>query len=237
MNSLTLKSTVLLAGTAFFCLGFSVAARAEDSVTFTGGYTTVFSNSDGASETGNYSADTGGKPSPSGITCDSHSDATTTNEAWDTQACQTPNFMVANLGETLFDNADGSFKYAEVAALGSMMFGGISTYGAPSDITQPEFASAIWNVTNPGNTDGLDANSAALVGAVETGFSGNSNAVGNRWILTPNPHLGFGFNPQKVNIRYLKVSEGGNPMLYILLAMLSLFGALFVGRRRARTAQ
>lgn len=163
MNSLTFKSTVLLAGAAFFCFGFSAAARAGDSVTFTGGYTTTFSNSDGI-----YSANINGTSSRSGIISDDYKNEITTNETWNAND---------------FQVVEGSFLGRSTAAqsyLGSLT---------------------------------------------------------NLWILTPNSHPGFGWERRRMYIRGLNVPEGGAPLLYILLAGLSCFGALFVSIRRPRTAQ
>jgi hypothetical protein len=149
VNSLTLKSAVLLAGAAIFCFGFSATARAESSVTFTGGYTTTFSNSGGHFGTGFYS--------------DDYRNEITTNDTWNGN-----------------DHQD-----------------------------------------------------------VKGSFSGRSylSSLTNLWILTPGPHPGFGWKPQKRFIRGLNVPEGGAPLLYLLLAGLSCFGTLFLSRRKAIAEQ
>lgn len=244
MNSRTLRSTVLLSGAALACFGFLTAARAESSVAFTGGYSTIFSNSDGDAGTGSYSANTNGKFSFSDITCDDYRGKIATNKNWDGCAYQVSGFTANNLGGTLFDNTIGTSGYAEVATLGSMMFGNISSFGAPSGITQHDFDSAIWDVTTPSGIHRPSANASSLAAAVETSFSGNLNgaqpslgSLSNLWILTPSRHPGFGLAPRELHIRHLNVSEGGDPLLYILLAALSCFGALFVSRRKSKTAQ
>ena len=167
MNSLTLKSAVLLAGAAFFCFGHSAAARAENPVTFTGGYTTTFSSSDGNFGAGFYGANISGTPSSSRIVSDDFRDEITSDETWNSNAYQ----------------------------------------------------------------------------VFEMGFSGGPTAQSylgsftNLWIWTPGPHPGFWWGPRERFIRGLNVPEGGSPFLYILLAGLSCFGALFVSRRRTRTTQ
>jgi len=244
MNLLTSKSTVLLAGAAIFCIGFSTVARAENLVTFTGGYTTTFSNRDGDFGAGIYSANIDGMPSSSGIICDDYRDEIATNETWNANAYQVSSLTAANLGETLFGNTIGFSGYAEVATLASMMFNNDSTFGFLSGITQSELASAIWDITTPGGIHGLDPRAKILVAFVKASFSGRSTAaqsylssLTNLWILTPNPHPGFGLEPQEMFIRGLNVPEGGAPLLYLLLAALACLGAMFVGRPRARIAQ
>lgn len=244
MNSRTLRSTVLLAGAALACFGFSTIARAEVPVTFTGGYSTIFSNSNCAFGVGIYRAKINGKLSSSKINCDDSRDEITTNQTWNASAYQDSSLTADSPGDTPFSNTNDFAGYAEVATLDSMMLGNIFPYSALSGITQPELTSAIWNVAAPGGVNGLDANATALVASVETTFSGNSTAtrsylgsLSNLWILTPNPHPGFGLNPHRMLIRHLNVPEGGDPLLYLLLAALSCFGAMFVSRRRSQTAQ
>lgn len=168
MNSLTLKSTVVLAGAALFCFGFLPAARAEGSVTFTGGYTTTFSTSDGDFGGGSYHANVNGAHYGSRIISEDYRDEIITNETWN-----------ANDDQPTRVNFLGRSTAAQ------------SYLGSLTDM----------------------------------------------WILTPGPHPGFGWEPHKMFIRGLNVSEGGAPLLYILLAGLSIFGALFIGRRRKQPAQ
>jgi len=173
VNSLTLKSAILLAGAALFCFGSS-AARAENSVTFTGGYSTTFSNSDG-----HFGAGIHGTPFHSGIISDDYRNEITTDETWNGNAYRVSGLTASNFGEPFFGNSIGSSTDAQ-SYLGSLT---------------------------------------------------------NLWILTPNSHPGFGFKPSGIFIRGLNVPEGGAAILYLLLAGLSCFGALFLSRRKARTAQ
>lgn len=244
MNSRILKSTMLLAGAALACFGFSTTARAEVPVTFTGGYSTIFSNADCAFQVGVYRVNIDGKPSSSKINCDDYRDKIATNQAWDADTYQDSSLPADRRRETPFGDTNDFSGYAEVAALGSMMLGNDSTYSEISGITQGELGSAIWGATAPAGTRGLDANANALGTSVETIFSGHSSAaqsysgsLSNLWILTPNSHPGFGSEPHKMQIRHLDVPEGGSPLLYLLLAALSCFGALFIGWRRSRTAR
>lgn len=243
MYSRILRSTVLLAGAALACFGFSTIAQAQVAVTFTGGYSTIFSNNDGMFGAGIYSANIDGAASSSGIICDDYRDEITTNETWNANAYQVSSLTAANLGETLFGNTIGLSGYAEVAALGSMMFNNDTKFGFLSGITQSDLASAIWDITTPGGIQGLDLRAHALVWAVEATFSNSSRAqtylssLSDLWVLTPNPHPGFGSEPQEMLIRHLNVPEGGAPLMYLLLAALSCFGALFIGRRRFQSAR
>jgi hypothetical protein len=103
-----------------------------------------------------------------------------------------------------------------------MMFGGGSSYGSITGITQAELSSAIWDITTPGGITGLDSKALALVSAVKAAFSGNTAAataylasLTNLWILTPTP-LGPG-EPQEM---WTEAAEGGTALMYLLLATL-----------------
>jgi len=237
-----------LAGSALLCLGIPAIGQ-QVSVQFTGGYTTTFANSDGDFGAGIYSANINGAPSASGIICDDYKDEISSGETWTANAIQASNLNSSNIGQTLFGNNNsnlgttgiGLTGYAEVATLVSMMFGNISTYGSITGITQSELSSAIWYLTaNPSGIPGLDSNALNLVAAVKAAFTGNLSGaqaylstLTNLWILTPTPQ-GSG-EPQEMWT--MSVPEGGAALMYLLLAGVSCFGAMFLQRRRQAVKQ
>jgi hypothetical protein len=216
------------------------------SVQFTGGYTTTFANSDGDFGAGIYSGTVNGSSATPGILCDDYRDDIYSGETWNANAYQASSLASGNLGSTLFGNTIGLDGYAEVATLVSMMFGNVSSYtdGATTitGITQAELSSAIWYITTPGGINGLDSKAALLVSTVEAAFGSDTTKAAaylsnltNLWILTPNPLTGIGNGePQEMWTTSLVLSapEGGAALMYLLLAGLTCFGAMFYSRRQ-----
>jgi len=233
---LKVEGLVAVAGLVLFCMSVPAAGQQVVSVQYTGGYSTVWGNSDGTFGAGIYTATINGAPS-SGIICDDYNDEITTNETWNAKAYNVSTLVSSgNLGNTLFGNTIGVTGYAEVATLVSMMFSGTSTFGSITGITQAELSSAIWNLTTPGGISGLDAKATALVLAVKAAFNGNAAAatsylasLKNLWILTPTP-LGPG-EPQEMWTQNLQLAEGGAALMYLCLTGLFCSGAFYLRRR------
>jgi hypothetical protein len=212
-----------LAASVFLFAGLSAFGQSIVSVDYTGGYSTTWGNSGGDYGAGIYTATINGVASSSGIICDDFNDDITAGETWNAKSYQVSTLVSSgNLGNTLFGNTIGVTGYAEVATLVSMMFGGGSSYGSITGITQAELSSAIWDITTPGGITGLDSKALALVSAVKAAFSGNTAAataylasLTNLWILTPTP-LGPG-EPQEM---WTEAAEGGTALMYLLLATL-----------------
>jgi len=224
------KGFAAIVGLAVLCLGVPAFGQAVVSVDFTGGYTTTFEDF-GA---GIYSATINGASSP-GIICDDFNDEVTSGEKWNANAYEASSLASGNLGNTLFGGSIGLTGYAEVATLVSLMFGNGTSYGAITGITQSELSSAIWDLTTPGGISGLDSKANALVAAVKLAFNGNLSGataylatLTNLWILTPDPKTGVGSGePQEMWTENLSVPEGGAALLYLTLAGLTCFGAMF----------
>jgi hypothetical protein len=236
-----------IAGAALFCCGLPAVAQQIDSVTFTGGYTGLFAITSGPyagwdAGAGVYTATINGQSSP-GIICDDFNDEITSGETWNANAYQVST-LVSNgtLNSTLFGKAIGVQGYAEVAVLVSALF----TYpNGVGGITPGELSSAIWDITTPGGITGLDSTAKSLVSYVEGLFgvgSGSTSAqitaatnylasLTDLWVLTPNPLTGVGSGePQEMWT--IAVPEGGAALMYLLLAGLSCFGAMFINARR-----
>ncbi|MDR3409397.1 MAG: hypothetical protein P4L87_00375 [Formivibrio sp.] len=227
-------SLAAIAGLAVLYLGLPAFGQALVSVEFTGGYTTTWGNTDGDYGAGIYTANINGAASP-GIICDDFKDDITSGEKWNANAYQASSLASGNINNTLFGGTIGLTGYAEVATLVSMMFGGNTTYGSITGITQAELSSAIWDITTPGGINGLDTKAKLLVAAVQTAFNNNVTAatqyldtLTNLWILTPNPLTGVGSGePQEMWTTNLSVPEGGAALMFLLCAGLSCFGAMF----------
>jgi len=218
------------------CFGLPAIGQTVVSVDFTGGYTTTWGNMSGDYGAGIYTGTINGASSP-GIICDDFNDNITNGETWNAHAYEASSLTSSNIGETLFGNTIGITGYAEVATLVSMMFGN-GTYNSVQ-YSQADISSAIWDITlggKPNSLQGLDQAAKNLVAAVELAFNGNSAAaqaylatLTNLWILTPTP-LGPG-EPQEMWTENLNVPEGGAALMFLLLAGISCFGAMFIKSR------
>jgi hypothetical protein len=233
------KELVGVAGVALLCFGLSSHGQTlyspseTNSVKFTGGETTTFTNQDGISGAGIYSAVINGTASSSGIICDDYNDEVTAGEQWSAHAYQATSLASGNISNTLFGSTVGLTGYAEVATLVSMMFSGSKTYGSVTGVTQAELSSAIWDITTAGGIKGLDTNAKKLVVAVEAAFSGNAPAataylatLTNLWILTPTAS-----EPNRPQEMWVAVPEGGSNLMYLLLAGVVCFGSMFFRHR------
>lgn len=231
-----------LAGSLLFCCGLPAMGQQQVTVQFTGGYTTTWGNNSGDYGAGIYSATINGASS-NGIICDDFNDDITSGETWRANAFQASSLNSSNIGETLFGNTIGLTGYAEIGTLVSMMFGGTSTYGSITGVTQAELSSAIWDIGIGGGLQGLDSKATALVAAVEAAFGSNTSkaqaylsTLTNLFILTPTPE-GPG-EPQEMWTQasnVLSAPEGGAAMMYLLLAAMTCFGAMFFNARRQAT--
>ncbi len=228
-----------LAGSLLFCFGLPAMGQQQVTVQFTGGYTTTWGNASGDYGAGIYSGNIDNTAS-SGIICDDFNDEIYDGETWTANAFQASSLNASNIGETLFGNTIGLTGYAEIGTLVSMMFDGTSTYGSITGITQAELSSAIWDIGIGGGLQGLNSTATALVAAVEAAFGSNAteaqaylSTLTNLFILTPNPE-GPG-EPQEMWTEasmVLPAPEGGAAMLYLLLAGITCFGAMFFNARR-----
>jgi hypothetical protein len=238
--------SAIIACAALFCLALPGHGQTVVSVDFTGGYSTTFDNSSGDFGAGVYTATVNGSSSP-GIICDDFKDDVTSGEKWNAKAYEASSLASINpatgqpyVDSTLFGKTVGLTGYAEVAVLVSMMFGNTpNSYGGITGITQSELASAIWDITTPGGISGLDLKAKLLVAAVELTFNGNTSlatkylaTLTNLWILTPDPLTGVGSGePQEMWTEGLSMAEGGTTLMFLLLAGVTCFGAMFLKYR------
>jgi hypothetical protein len=240
------RGLAAIAGSVLFCSVLPAFGQTVVAVDFTGGYSTTFDNSDGDFGAGVYTAKINGGSSP-GIICDDFKDEVTSGEKWNAKAYEASSLASINpatgqpyVDSTLFGKTVGLSGYAEVAVLVSMMFGNTpNSYGGITGITQSELASAIWDITTPGGISGLDLKARALVAVVELTFSGNTSlatkylaTLTNLWILTPDPLTGVGSGePQEMWTEGLSMAEGGTTLMFLLLAGVTCFGAMFLKYR------
>ena len=235
------EGLVAAAGLALLCLSVPALGQQTVSVDFTGGYSAVWGNWGAGVYSANIS-NISGSPVTSGMICDDFNDEIYTNETWSAHAYQASSLTSSNIGETLFGSSIGLTGYAEVATLASMMFGGSSTYGSITGITQADLSAAIWYITSGsgGKLGGvsLTATELNLVAAVESAFNGKLSkaqsylaGLTNLWILNPISGSQNPLNDGRPQEMWVEAPEGGAALAYLLLGGLFCFGALLKRRR------
>jgi len=171
-----------------------------------------------------------GNKSP-GMVCDDYFDNIYSGEHWMATAIQVSTLNASNIGSTLFGNANGFgvAGYTQLAYLANMMFGTPATQTA----ALASFSEAIWyltsNAVKPGSISfgSLDAGGQALINTVPVNLPALSTYSG-LWLYTQpfNPN-----GPQEM-FGQVPVPEGGGALMYLLLAGIACFGAMFYSRRQ-----
>ncbi|MGB6830641.1 MAG: hypothetical protein WBE41_21520 [Terracidiphilus sp.] len=230
-------------------LFFGLPAFGQTSITLTGvngSYSAgdLCSTQSGCEQvyTGQYYATVNGANSP--IICDDFNHNVTIGETWNANAINTSALTSTNITGLEFGggaNGQTVFQvYAEVADLVSETFAlnnGTGTFGGLTGVTGTDLSEAIWEITTGGGITGLSNNAKALVTYVEGLFGSDSSQAAlsylnglNLWILTPSPNNG----PQEMWA--LNVPEGGEALMYLLLATLFCGGAFFMRNRERVSA-
>jgi hypothetical protein len=172
--------------------------------------------------------------------CDDFNHNVTIGETWQATAIQASTLNTSNIGNTQFGGTIGLAGYAEVATLVSEIFtlnNGSGNFAGLTGVTGTDLAEAVWDITTKGGISGISSKAALLVAWVETALGGDSNAqaiaylakYGNLFILTPTidgPQEFWSQNGPSFN-----VPEGGSTLLYLLLAGLACFGAMYFTSR------
>jgi hypothetical protein len=163
--------------------------------------------------------------------CDDYNTEIPLPDSWTATALTAPE-IAANLSSTKFGANFGSQSaaltaYAEIATLVELMFAPGETAAYHADIS-----GAIWSIADQGTGPiPLDTESNALI-AWAKGYVG-SNAASvlaadtNLKLYTPTPLSSsqeFWFDPEGTSIN---IPEGGAGLLYLLLAGLTCFGAMY----------
>jgi hypothetical protein len=176
----------------------------------------------------------GSNINPNGlIVCDDYNHNVTAGETWTATGMQASTLTSGNVDNTRFGSSIGLLGYAEVANLVTQL---LSTNNQQ---LQADISSAIWWITSGGTKIGsnysfdgvsLDANAVALLKAV----LGTSSSTllsqlakdTNLWIMTPTS--GGPNSPQEM---WVETPEGGAALMYLLLAALACYGAMFLRNR------
>ncbi len=219
----------------------------EVNITFTGGYSSsTYLNIFGENvATGLYTANVNGQSTY--IVCDDLYDNVSNNQNWNATAITLANSATG----TLFGSTIGVQGYVDMAYLANYMY---TNQGSMTGTQFTGISLALWNITSGGLTGSLisggsstwdsttfaktltSAQLSALNWAMNLIISANpqlSQLNGTLYIYTPvgswyqgQPQEMFGWIPGQ------QVPEGGSAALYLLLAGVSCFGAIFLRQRR-----
>jgi len=245
-----MKRILLLMVAAAFLLSVSFAFGQNVPMYFNGSY--QGNNALGAG-TGFYDGsingvDVGpGKSSP-GMICDDYYDHIDGGEHWLATGYQVSSLNAGNIGNTLFGGAagwgtaplttltNGVLGYEALAYLANDMF----SNGVGHPDLQSSISQAMWYLTSNAVTNGsgiglgsLDTQAQNLVAYVEnvSNLSALSTYTG-LWLYTQP------FAPPGVQEMFgqIPVPEGGAALMYLLLAGVTCFGAMFYSRRQTMGA-
>lgn len=206
--------------------------------------TGTWNSPQGGVYTGIYTGTVTGLPGANpGIICDDYYDTVYPPQTWSATALNVSTLNPTNIGQALFGGGYtgqgyaniGLQGYAEVATLVSYMYSGHSGY------TPTELSTAIWYLTSGGfglGSNGLsllDSAAKALVGQLQSTVGSSLSTAEaalagftNLYILTPYP-AGQTGQPQEM---FVSVPEGGAAIMYLLLAGLCCWGAIFFKSKR-----
>lgn len=207
---------------------------------FNGGYQgdAYCGGSEGCVATGFYDGSINGVnvgPSQSspGMICDDYNHNIVSGESWTANGIDAAALNVNNIGQTEFAGFFGGGTaalqgYTELAYLVNQMF-----TTSPNSATQSALSQAIWFISSGGTSTANQK--GVLTGLALTFYNnavaflnagGNLSGFANLWIYTPSPNDG----PQEMWSTVM-VPEGGAAWMYLLLAGVSCFGAMFFRSR------
>ena len=191
----------------------------------------VDGNSWDGGDTGFYGGTINGNPT--NMLCDDFADHIGTGEHWTAVGFNVETLLNnwSTLGsQTLFGGSVGETGYLEMAILVEASFGGniaaLGSIGASVD----DVSQVLWCITGGPtncNSSGMSANAWALWQWVKANYSSyTASMFANLWVYTAKPP-----GPQEM-WGQIPVPEGGAALMYLLLAGVSCFGAMFFRSRR-----
>ena len=229
-----MKRILLLMVASAFLLSVSVAfGQIQTTLTFNGGYQ---GNDALGAGTGFYDGTINGVnvgpgyTSP-GMICDDFIDHISGGDKWTAYSYQVSSLNAGNINNTLYGSLIGLTGYTQLAYLVNDMFAnGVGHPDLQSSISQ-----AIWYITANAVASGtitwssLDSGAQTLVTYVQNNTLAALSTYTTLWVYTqpfdpPNQQEMWGQVP---------VPEGGAALMYLLLAGVTCFGAIFYSRRQS----
>ena len=219
-----MKRILLLIVGAALLFAVSSAFGSNTSITFVDSLSTYGDNY-GNDRTGLYGAVINGQNTQ--MICDDYYHNISNNQQWSANGINAADLNASNIGMTQFGAAGGLQLYTEVAFLVGQMYANSSNPSAMSLISQ-----AIWNITTPSAAPANSYTTLAVAFFNTYGVAGLKQFA-NLWVYTPVDRSPGG--PQEM-WSLMPVPEGGEALVYLLLAGISCFGAMFYVRRQKAAA-
>jgi len=223
-----MKRILLLIVGAALLFAVSSAFGSNTSITFVDSLSTYGDNY-GNDRTGLYGAVINGQNTQ--MICDDYYHNISNNQQWSANGINAANLDSSNINSTQFGSTIGLVGYTELAWLANQMFvlkpSSDPTYTADLSL----ISQAMWYISSKG-TAGTDNKWTNQAFAFYTGLNGANGLLqfANLWLYTPDDRSPSG--PQEM----WGVPEGGEPLVYLLLAGISCFGAMFYVRRQRAAA-
>jgi hypothetical protein len=177
-------------------------------------------------------------PSNPGYICDDYYDNITSGEVWQASGVDVATLNSNNISQTLFGSKLSTSLamtvYAQLAYLVNQMFTIPNLTGA----AQASYSEALWYLSSfylPGKAltlSALDSAAQGFVSAAQNYVNSHGTSLSqyaNLWLYTPVP-VGHAGEAQEM-WGLVAVAEGGAAALYLLLAAISCFGAMFFRSR------
>jgi hypothetical protein len=175
----------------------------------------------GSDQTGLYGAVVGGNPTL--MVCDDATHNIVDGETWQANGINAASLNAGNIGSTEFGSAIGLFGYTELAWLVNQMF----LLGNTDPTDKGLISQAIWYITSGVASPNTWSTAAFNFATANPGTTGLIQ-FGNLVIYTPIAgSQSAGGLPQEM----WTVPEGGAALMYLLLAGVSCFGAMFFRSR------
>jgi hypothetical protein len=220
---------------------------AQESMTLTGpnpNYSWYDTNYNEQVSVGPYAATVNGVANQQ-IICDDYSDEVSVGEKWNVSAINVSNLTVSNLGSTMWGATMGATStvltsYLEAAWLTEQLIAANSVPNNGALVTAIQYAE--WAIFNPnaktGGPQGSGQTSASywynLVTSPTVSQNLSASQFSNLELLTPltSSNKACQANAGCAQEYFMVVAEGGAAAMYLLLASIACFGAMFLRSRR-----
>ena len=219
-----MKRILLVMVAAAFLVTVSAAFGQNTNIQFTYG-TSTFGTDFGSDKTGLYGATVNGVATQ--IICDDFYHNIYDGETWTAHGYSAAGLNAGNVDQTQFDGHIGLFGYTELAWLANQMFT-LSTSDPTYAADLGLISQAMWHITSGAAPDNTWADQASAFATANPGTSG-LQTFKNLYLYTPTNMSQGG--PQEM-WGQVPVPEGGAAVMYLLLAGVTCFGAMFYSRRR-----
>ncbi len=166
-----------------------------------------------------------------GMICDDFKDNIYAGEHWTANGMNAASLSPTNIGQTLFGGL-GVQGYDQLAYLAYQML----SHPGMDGTTQAAYSEAIWALTGGVTLDSTTTAYTLYQNVMSGTETLTQSQLASLWIYTPNPRTDIGKGEAQEMWGLVPVPEGGATLVYLFLAGISCFGAMFLRLRRERIA-